>query len=165
MKFAKRFWIPVAAGVAGAVFLAGLYLGIVSVAESASHALSLFWEDRVFVVPIILGFGAQVGLFTYLKLGLFVPGAAAGGATTAAGGGVSTLAMVACCAHHVSDVLPLIGLTAAAAFLAEWKLAFMLVGLATNAAGIAFMLWQIAKARRHALACLAPGASAAGAAS
>jgi hypothetical protein len=151
---ARRFVPPILAGLAGALFLTGIYLGIVSLAESPAHALDLFWDDRWYVLPILLGFGTQVGLFTYLKLGLFVPAGAASGATTAAGGGVSTAAMVACCLHHAADVLPLVGLTAAAAFLAEWKVPFMLVGLGTNLLGIGVMLRQIIKARRHARACL-----------
>lgn len=112
----------------------------------------MFWDDRLYVIPILLGFGIQVGLFTYLKLGLFVPGGASSGATTAAGGGVSTAAMVACCAHHLSDVLPVVGLSAAATFLAEWKVPFMLVGLGTNLLGIGVMLRQVSQARRHAQA-------------
>ena len=149
----RRLGLPLAAGLAGAAFLTALYLGIVALAESPPHALDLFWEDRLLVIPIILGFGTQVGLFAFLKLGLFVPIGTATGATTAAGGGVSTAAMVACCLHHAADVLPLVGLTAAATFLAEWKVPFMLVGLATNGLGIAVMLRQIIKARRHARAC------------
>ncbi len=160
----KRLCVPISAGLAGAAFLTAVYLGIVSLAESPAHALDLFWDDRLYVIPIILGFATQVGLFTVLKLGLFVAAeqgrsaSAASGATTAAGGGVSTAAMVACCLHHVSDVLPIIGLTAAATFLAEWRIPFMLIGLATNVAGIALMLREISKARRHAAACLAVSA-------
>jgi hypothetical protein len=156
----RRLVLPFVAALAGAAFLAGVYLAIVSVAESPEHALDLFLDDRLFVIPIILGFGAQVGLFTYLKLGLFAPAGAAGGATTAAGGGVSTVAMVACCAHHLADVLPFVGLTAAATLLAEWKVPFMLVGLAMNLLGIAVILRQIVKARRHARVCLTTTAPA-----
>jgi hypothetical protein len=96
-----------------------------------------------------MGFGTQVGLYTYLKKGLplHAPGA---GATTAASGGTSTVAMVACCAHHVADVLPLIGLTAAATFLANWKGPFMAVGLTMNLFGIIFMLREIGS-RGHAV--------------
>lgn len=141
--FVRKFG-PVAAGLLGALFLTAVYLGIVSLAESPQHALELFWEDRLFVVPILIGFGVQTGLFAHLKLAT-AGGAAAGGATTAAGGGMSTAAMVACCAHHVADVLPILGLSAAAAFLAEWKIPFLVVGLLTNLAGIAIML----RALRH----------------
>jgi hypothetical protein len=159
----RRTGLPLAAGLAGATFLTALYLGIVALAESPAHALDLFWEDRLLVIPLILGFGTQVGLFVFLKLGLFVPGGAGAGAATAAGGGVSTAAMVACCLHHVTDAaaaVPLVGLTAAATFLTEWKVPFMLVGLATNVLGIVLMLRQIVKAGRHAQSCLAAGPAA-----
>ncbi len=152
---ARRILLPLGAGVLGAIFLTGVYLGIVSLAESPAHALDLFWQDKAFVVPIILGFGTQVGLYTLLKKGLYMPiRVPAAGATTVAGGGMSTMAMVACCAHHVADVLPLVGLTAAATFLANWKIPFMIVGLLTNLIGIAVMLREVFRARRHAIAHL-----------
>ncbi|NIS80320.1 MAG: hypothetical protein GTO14_08970 [Anaerolineales bacterium] len=152
MSSNKRFWIPTAAGFIGALVLAGIYFGIVSLAESPSHALELFWEDRWIVLPIILGFGIQVALYVILKKRLFIPIAEVGpsGALTGAGGGVSATAMVACCAHHVTDVLPLVGLTAAATFLAEYRLAFMLVGLGTTILGILVMLALLIRARRKA---------------
>ena len=153
---AKRIFLPLGAGLLGAVFLTAIYLGIVSLAESPTHALELFWQDKAFVIPIILGFGTQVGLYTLLKKGLYMPvPVPAGGATTAAGGGMSTMAMVACCAHHVADVLPLVGITAAATFLANWKIPFMVVGLLTNLVGIAVMIRTIVKARAQATAHLA----------
>ena len=152
---ARRILLPLGAGVLGAIFLTGVYLGIVSLAETPEHALDLFWQDKAFVIPILLGFGTQVGLYTLLKKGLYMPmHLPAAGATTAAGGGMSTMAMVACCAHHVADVLPLVGLTAAATFLANWKIPFMVVGLLTNLIGIAVMLREIVRARRHAVAHL-----------
>ena len=153
MRELRRFILPLAAGLAGALLLTGLYFGIVSLAESPSHALELFWEDRAIVLPIILGFGVQVGLYTVLKKRLFVPVAHTGpsGALTGAGGGMSAAAMVACCAHHVADVLPLVGLTAAAAFLAEYRIPFMLVGLGTTIGGILVMTVILVRERRKAL--------------
>jgi hypothetical protein len=62
--------------------------------------------------------------------------------------------MAACCAHHITDVLPILGLTAASAFLAEYRTAFMLVGLGTTLAGIAVMLFIIFKERRKAIISL-----------
>lgn len=145
-----RSLIPIGAGVLAALGMMGVYLGIVSLAGSPAHALSLFWEDRGLVLPILLGFGLQVGLFTLLKTGLYLPvNAPSSGAVTAAGGGVSTAAMVACCVHHVTDVLPLVGLSAAAAFLANWKVPFMIAGLATNLLGISLMLAAVRRARQR----------------
>src|SRR5690606_3700731 len=89
-----------------------------------------------------------------LKKRLFLPVESTGpsGALTGAGGGMSTVAMVACCAHHVTDVLPLLGLTAAAAFLAEYRTVFMLVGLSTTLLGIIVMLIILLRERRKAFA-------------
>ena len=57
--------------------------------------------------------------------------------------------MLACCAHHVADLLPLLGLSAAASFLAAYKIPFMLAGLAMNAIGIVIILRSIRKEQRH----------------
>jgi len=153
VRESRRFILPVAAGLAGALLLTGLYFAIVSLAESPTHARQLFWEDRAIVLPIILGFGVQVALYTVLKKRLFVPVAHTGpsGALTGAGGGMSAAAMVACCAHHMTDVLPLVGLTAAAAFLAEYRIPFMMVGLGTTISGILVMAVILVRERGRAL--------------
>ncbi len=149
----KRILWPLGAGLSGVVFLTGLYFGLVSLAESPQHALQLFWEDRWIVSPIILGFGVQMALYVILKKRLFVPVASTGpsGALTGASGATSTVAMVACCAHHVTDVLPILGLTAAATFLAEYRIAFMLVGLGMTVVGIVVMLVILLRERRKAV--------------
>jgi hypothetical protein len=136
-------------GFLGAVGLAALYLGIVALAESWAHAWDLFREDETFVVPIVLGFGIQVGLYTHLK-GVLRPanGTGATGALTGTSGGASTLGMLACCAHHVTDVLPLLGLSGAAVFLAQYKVPFMVLGLLSNAIGIVVLVLTIRKANR-----------------
>lgn len=143
----KRIFWPVAAGIAGTLFIGSVYFGLVSWAESPQHALDLFWEDRLLVVPIIAGFGIQAALYTTLRLRLFVPSGAPahkgapahGGKLLGAGGTSSTVAMVACCAHHVADVLPILGLTVAATFLAQYRIPFMIFGLSTTVLGIVLM--------------------------
>ncbi|HSM55044.1 MAG TPA: hypothetical protein VK879_02715 [Candidatus Sulfomarinibacteraceae bacterium] len=154
----KRIAWPLVAGLLGSGGLTLLYFGIVSLAESPTHALELFWDDRWIVMPIILGFGIQAALYTILKKRLFIPVTDTGPSTalTGASGGMSTAAMVACCAHHVTDVLPILGLTAAAAFLAQYRVAFMLVGLGTTLLGILVMLLILWKERRRALQHLQP---------
>ncbi len=143
--------LPIGAGLAGGLFLFALYVGIVSIAESPQHALDFFWQDRWIVIPILFGFAVQVGLYVILKKNLFLPvsSTAPSAALTGASGTTSTLAMVACCAHHVTDVLPILGLTAAAAFLAQFRTVFMLVGLGTTLIGILIMLVILIKARRR----------------
>lgn len=143
---------PFAFGLLAALGLAAVFLGVVTVAESWAHALEVFRQDALFVVPIILGFGVQVGLLTYLKLGMFLPASTRGtGAYTGVSGGASAVAMAACCAHHVTDVLPLVGLAGASVFLAQYKVPFMIVGLLSNVVGIGILLNMIRKARQHAV--------------
>jgi len=50
-----------------------------------------------------------------------------------------------------------VGLSAAAVFLAEYKLWFMAVGLVTNLMGVAVMLRMLRQERRRALAMLQAG--------
>jgi hypothetical protein len=154
----KRFFLPVFSGLLGTVFLTGLYFGIVSWAESPQHAAEFFWQDRWIVIPIIIGFGVQVGLYTILMKRLYIgPGTSdaihtgPSAVMTGAGGTTSTVAMVACCAHHVTDVLPILGLTAAATFLAQYRTAFMLAGLGTTLTGIVVMMFLLLKEWRKKL--------------
>jgi hypothetical protein len=142
--------IPVRPLIVGLVATAGMltfYLGLVSlISWSWDHALSLLVEDRWFVTLLVVGFGVQAGLFTYLRA---LHGAGkAPAAVTGSSVGVSTAAMVACCAHHLTDVLPLLGLSAATVFLAEYKVPFLVVGLVSNAAGIGLLSIRIRQARR-----------------
>jgi hypothetical protein len=58
---------------------------------------------------------------------------------------------VACCAHHITDVLPVLGLSAASAFLAEYRIPFMAAGLSMNLIGISVMVSILVKERRKAL--------------
>ncbi len=146
--------IPIFAGVLGALFLGSVYLSIVTLAQGWNHAVELFWQDKLLVAPIIVGFGTQIGLYTFLRVGLHTTTRGAG-AMAGAGGGTSTAAMVACCAHHVTDTLgvPLVGLSAATTFLANYKVPFMLLGLAMNLVGIVIALsnikYQISNLKRR----------------
>jgi len=70
------------------------------------------------------------------------------GAFMGASGGTSLTAMVACCLHHVTDVLPILGLSAAATFLTRYQRPFMLAGLGLNMIGVLVMLVVLDRERR-----------------
>ncbi len=142
---------PILMGFIGALALFALYLTIVTLAQGWQHALELFGQDAWLVIPIMAGFGTQVGLYTYLRGAPYGvrQKSRASKAMMGAGGGTSTAAMVACCAHHVADLLPLLGLSAAASFLAAYKIPFMLVGLAMNVVGIVVIVRTIRSEQRH----------------
>jgi hypothetical protein len=160
----KRIFLPFSAGLLGSILLTAIYFGIVSWAESPAHAVEFFWQDRWIILPIIIGFGVQAALYTILKLRLFLPVLKMGadgltsfpatGASMGASGTTSSVAMVACCAHHVTDVLPILGLTAAATFLAKYRILFMGVGLGTTLLGISYMVHLIIRERRRVMSLL-----------
>ncbi len=134
-------WIlPVSAGALAGISLVALYLGLVTWAQGLSHARELLWGDRYFVGAIAGGFGVQVGLFFYVRRVVSARARGSAAAATATGTGTSTAAMVACCAHHVTDALPLLGLSGATLFLNDFRIPLMAAGLAMNALGVAVML-------------------------
>ena len=147
---AKRFLIPLAAFVFGSAFIASFYIGILTWAQGWDYASSQLARDRWYVIPIIVGFGIQAALYTILRFRLFIPITSRGyaGSMMGASGGTSATAMIACCIHHVTDVLPILGLSAAASFLTRYQRPFMLVGLAMNLIGIGVMLLVLYRERQ-----------------
>ncbi|MGZ9221507.1 MAG: hypothetical protein ACXW4Q_05320, partial [Anaerolineales bacterium] len=108
----KRFLIPLTAFLLGSAFIASFYIGILTWAQGWDYASSQLVRDRWYVIPIIVGFGVQAALYTILRFRLFIPIPSTGhaGSMMGASGGTSATAMVACCIHHVTDVLPILGL-------------------------------------------------------
>lgn len=89
------------------------------------------------MVPLSLGFGIQVGLYRNLKQLSKSGGyhAAMAGSTA-----TSTIGMIACCAHHLTDVLPILGLSAISIFLVNFQIPLLIVGLFSNIIGIIYLL-------------------------
>jgi len=137
-------------GIFGGVALISIYFIIVSLANSVSHAITEFWDLWYWITALVVGFGIQVGLFAHMRQTIKLKEQLKGATTSmAAGAGVSTASMIACCAHHVSDVLPILGLSAAAAFLTQYQLVFIIVGIISNILGITYMLSIITKHRLY----------------
>jgi hypothetical protein len=130
--------------------LLGSYFGILSGANSLGHAVEQFLLMWPWFSVLVVGFGVQTGLYTYIRRvqKIHHVSALASKKGITATGGVSTTAMVACCAHHLSDVLPIIGLTGAALFFSDYQKIFLLVGVLSNAVGITLMLHMM---QRHKL--------------
>jgi copper chaperone CopZ len=137
-----------AAGLAASSVLFGLYIGLFTLAQGLDHATDLLLEDWYLVLPIVGGFGTQVGLFVHMRRILRRRASRSAKALAGAGTGTPGVGMVACCAHHVADVLPFLGLSGAALFLADYRQPLMLVGIATNLIGIAVMLRTMRRVSR-----------------
>lgn len=89
---------------------------VLSFFESLKYAYSQILDLWYYMVPLILGFGIQVGLHQYIKnftqgMEKMVRG------KTVASGAASAGTMVMCCVHHLAEILPLVGLTAFTGYL------------------------------------------------
>ena len=146
-----RAGLPIAprsmvAGLIGSVALLALYLAIISLAQGVWHAFEQFALDVPFVGLIAAGFGTQIGLFVELRAVDRHHRSSA--AVTVAGTGTGAAAMLACCAHHVVDLLPIVGLSAAAVILNAYRTPLFLVGIGMNIIGIVVIARQLQRARR-----------------
>ncbi len=140
-------WVSsLVAGATGAAGLVALYVGLISLAQGFGHAIDQLRADLPFVLAIAVGFGTQVGLF--IELRAIHSRHRASGALTAASAGAGTAAMLACCAHHLVDVLPLLGLSAAVVFLADYRTPLIALSLGMNALGVVVIGRQLIVARR-----------------
>lgn len=139
----RSFWRPIVFGLLGTLGLIGFYLGTITLAQGWNHALQQLADDRWFVGAIAAGFGSQLGLFTHLR-GRRARASAGG---VVASTGTSATAMLACCAHHLTEILPILGLSGAAIFLNAYKTPLLWIGIAMNLGGLAYLIWQIRKQR------------------
>lgn len=138
--------LPRAIGL-GLLASAGLllfYVVTVTLLQDWEHALRQLGDDAPFVAVLVVGFGLQVGLLTYVR----ALAAHARSAGVAASTGVSGVAMLACCAHYLTDVLPLLGISAATAFLGAYKAPLLWLGVVTNLAGVVYLIRQVRKVTR-----------------
>ena len=133
------------------VLLLAVYFGAVSLVSGWRFTLSQFSEFWYYIVPLAAGFGIQVALF--VKLRDVVRRGMSTGSVVAASGTTSTAAMISCCAHYLANVAPVLGATGLVAFAAQYQVEFFWVGLAFNAAGIAYVGSRLAGAIKEHAQC------------
>ncbi len=123
-------------------------ISIASIAEGSLHeGYQVFLSNGILVYLIPLAVGIQMGLFRYhrnITSGNMSDSEKMG----IAGSATSSLAMVACCLHHVSDLLPAVGfILATSSFLTEYKDAIIIIGLLANLAGSLYIARAIVRDR------------------
>ena len=121
--------------------LVGIYFSVVILISGASFALSQFYEFWYFIIALALGFGVQVGLYTYLRNAILERGSA--GKVLAVSGATSTLAMISCCSHYLVNILPVIGVTGIIIIIGQYQIEFFWVGLIFNLVGIVYIARKI----------------------
>ena len=134
--------------------LLAAYFGAVSLVSGWRFTLDQFSEFWFYIVPLAAGFGVQVAL--YVKLREVVRRGMGTGSMVAASGTTSTAAMISCCAHYLANVAPVLGATGLVTFAAQYQVEFFWVGLAFNAAGIAYVGSKLAGAIKEHAQCATP---------
>ncbi|MBR9680394.1 MAG: hypothetical protein GOU98_01055 [Candidatus Altiarchaeota archaeon] len=137
MSETKAKLIGVGAGIALLLF----YFGTLTLSNSFEYAVSQFTSMWYWIIALSFGFGIQAYLYT--KINTHIKDNK-GKVEMATSGGVSMASMVACCAHRLTDVLPIIGVSAASLFLMKYQTFFLAIGLFSNIFGI-FMMLKVAK--------------------
>ena len=126
--------------------LLAVYFGALTLVSGWKFTLSQFSEFWYYIVPLAAGFGIQVAL--YVRLRQVIRRAKDSRTVLAASGTTSTAAMVSCCAHYLTNVAPVLGATGLVAFAAQFQVELFWLGLLFNAAGIAYVGYQLVKASR-----------------
>jgi len=122
-------------GLAASALLLAFYFIVASLLGGISFALDNFVKLWYWMIPLVIGFGVQIGMFFYVKDEMHKKATAQAAAST----GVSATSMVACCAHHIADIAPFLGITALGLFLTKYQSTFLLMGVFSNILGITYM--------------------------
>lgn len=123
-----------------------LYTMVLALSTSLEHAGEQIIDLWGWLVPVFIGFGVQVGLFAYARR-VTREAARVGSGAVVVSGGASTLSMIACCAHHLADLLPVLGLSGAAVFLTRFQGQFLLLAILSNVLGLVHILGLMRKHR------------------
>ena len=137
---------PLAGGTLAFSALLGIYFGVLTLVSGWSFTVSQFTEFWPYIVTLALGFGTQVGLYLYLKQ--LSENHHHANHMVAASGTTSTVAMLACCAHYLTNILPVLGAVGLVSLIAQYQIELFWISLALNAAGLVYIGRQVWMARR-----------------
>ena len=142
---------PLQFGTGACLLLLAIYFGVVGLISGLDFALEQFARFWYFIVPLALGFGLQVGLFTHLKHLVGKYGASS--KVVALSGTTSTAAMVSCCAHYLANIVPILGIAGFLTVVAEYEVELFWLGLAFNATGVLYVLSKVVSASKEHQKC------------
>lgn len=144
---------PASFGTLAFGLLLAAYFGVLTIVSGWKFTVSQFSEFWFYIVPLGAGFGLQVALYTRLRQLLHQSKDAR--TVMAASGTTSTAALISCCAHYLVNVAPVLGATGLVSFATQYQIEFFWVGLAFNAAGIAYIGNKLFEASKEHARCVA----------
>jgi len=135
------FW-----GSSATLLLLGFYFFVLSLVSGWNFAQTQFAEFWFWVIALSIGFGVQIGLYTYLRNAMRSP--RAGGGVVAVSGTASTAAMISCCAHYLVNILPVLGASGLLVIIGQYQTEFFWIGAVFNLFGIAYIGNEVIKFKR-----------------
>lgn len=148
----------------GLLAAAGLFLFYsLTMRLLAGSWAAAWWQFRelwYLMTPLIAGFGVQIGLFSYIKFLSSGPAPSARSTSrvriepkrrvvsangVAASSATSTVSMIACCAHHATDFIPILGLSALSLWLVNFQKPLLILGILSNLAGSLYLWKKLSK--------------------
>lgn len=142
-SIAKSFWF----GTLASAGLLTVYFAVLTLVSGWGFAQTQFVSFWYFVLSLAIGFGIQIGLYSYIRQ--LIQGGADSGKVLGVTGTTSTATMISCCAHYLVNLVPILGITGLATFVAQYQIKIFWVGLAFNIFGILFISNKIIKFKKH----------------
>ncbi len=133
---------PILLGLFGFIFMIAFYFGVISLFESFDYAIRKFKTSGVLIVLLSLGFAYQIFLHVYMNQ---VLKRKSNKIVTATSGVASGTAMVFCCLHHVTDLIPIAGISLFGVLSPSFESVWMTVGLSINVIAIHFLFSHMKK--------------------
>jgi len=130
-----------AKGVFAALALATSFVLIVRLLSGSCDGVIIQVRDfGVYIAILDIGFGVQIWLWSKMRaLHEMHRGMTGVSATTTT---TSATTMLACCSHYLAAAVPFLGLAGFAGVVTEYQKEVLLLGIATNLVGIAY-LWNL----------------------
>lgn len=123
-------------GVVAFSILLSVYFLILTLVSGWKFTWEQFTQFWYYILPLALGFGVQFSLYSYLKGVVKEQATRQVLATT---GATSTTAMISCCAHYLTNILPILGVTGIITFIGQYQVQFFWIGLFFNFLGILYI--------------------------
>ncbi len=121
-------------GVAAMTLLLAAYIVLLTALNGPEHAMDNLQRNGFLLFPLALLFGGQISLYSFARRMQET------NPHVMASCGVSAGSMAACCAHHVLDVIPILGISGLSAVLAGYEQAFLGIGILSGLYGILHLL-------------------------
>lgn len=127
----------VTGGIIAFLVLLSVYFLVLTLVSGWKFTWEQFTQFWYYILLLASGFGIQFSLYSYLK-GI-VKQRASTGQILATTGATSTTAMISCCAHYLTNILPVLGVTGIITFIGQYQVQFFWVGLFINLLGIIYI--------------------------